>query len=177
MIYLISFVLLGLISSKEFRTGIITAPSGVFVFSIVIAVGIIYNLFYPFVMAVKYKRISVFFKILQRLINGTYSAIGYMLRDGIAIGFDFMGNVWGEWVEDATTTEENTKFGHKLITLSASIGHLEHENINRNKTQKFLTWLLNKAFMQNRHAVGSWLKHLELKRIEEMNLLRKKRKL
>ena len=155
---------------KELLRGVVTALLSLLVFTPVILIGIVFNLFYPTYMAIKSKDIKVFFWIYWRLIDGTLSTIGNFLYDGFAIHYDEMGNVWGEWVEDSITTEENTKFGEKNITMSASVGHIEYEKLPLFPRGKKLSNALNWAFRQRRHAIGSWEKFLAIKEINDRNL-------
>lgn len=142
----------------------------IIIFSIVIVIGMIFNLIYPIYMAIKYKNWKLFFSIWWRLIDGTLSTIGNFFYDGIAIAFDIMGNVWGEWIEDSVTSEENTMFGCKDVTVSASIGHLEYKKLPINKRGKGLSKILNKIFREKRHTLGSWEKYLAYEKIKNKNL-------
>ena len=155
---------------KLFFTGFLTMIASIIIFSTVIAVGIAYNIFYPLVMAIKYKDYKLFFSIWWRLIDGTLSAMGKFFYDGVAITFDVMGNVWGEWIEDSVTSKENTMFGFKEITVSAAIGHLESKNLPINRRGRGLSKTLNKVFGEKRHAIGSWEKYVAYKKIDAKNL-------
>ena len=170
MIIIAIFILIGLIISKEFRIGIVTTISAAIVFSLVIAIGLVFNVVYPFYMAFKEKDWKIFFRIWWRLIDGTYTFIGDVLYKGFAERYDELGNVWGEWVEDISTHTEHTTFGDKRTTLSASIGFLEYSKLYMSKVIKGISWLLNKVFVQTRHAIGSWEQKLALKKLEEENL-------
>jgi hypothetical protein len=155
---------------KELITGIVTAVASIIVFTPTILVGIIFNCIYPFYMAIKERSVLTFFIIVIRLIDGTLATIGNFLRDGFAVHYDEMGNVWGEWIEDAVTPVEETMFGEKNITISQSLGHLEHEKLPILKRGKTLSKVLNVAFREKCHAIGSWKKWLAYKKIEEQNL-------
>jgi hypothetical protein len=155
---------------KELLRGVVTFILSILVFSPVIAVGVIYMVFYPAYMSYKERDWRLFFKIYWRLIDGTLATIGNALYDGFSIKFDELGNVWGEWLEDSITTTELSKFGEKDITISASIGHLEYEKLPLFKRGKQLSKILNWAFRQKRHAIGSWEKFLAYKEIDERNL-------
>lgn len=167
-------LMLALITSKELRRGIITVIGSFIVFTPVIIIGVAYNLFYPFVMAYLEKDATLVYKIVFRLIKGTLATIGNALYYGLSVPWDIMGNVWGEWLEDSITTEESTPFGESGITISSSIGYLEFYNKPIFKRGKILSKVLNFAFNQKRHAVGSWEKHLALKKLETKNLFGKK---
>jgi hypothetical protein len=155
---------------RELARGLFTVVAAAIVFTPVIAIGIVYNLGYPFVMAWKEKSLIAFFKILWRLLDGTLATIGNMLYDGFSIKYDELANVWGEWIEDACTTEENTQFGKKGITVSAAVGHLEYAKIFMFERAKKLSKVLNVAFREKRHALGSWLKKLAYDEIDDKNL-------
>lgn len=159
---------------KELARGLITFVGSLIVFTPVVIIGIFYNVGYPFVMMFKEKSLLTFFKIWWRLIDGTCAAIGQFLFEGFAINYDILGNVWGEWLEDATTYKEETKFGEKNITISASIGYLEHNDIYIYKTGEVLSKALNIVFRENAHALGSWLKKVAIDKIHALDLKQKK---
>jgi len=158
---------------KELLKGILLLPASLLVFTPVILIGLIYNVFYPVVMAVKEKNPITFFRIWWRLIDGTLATIGEMLYQ-VAEKYDMLGNVYAEWIEDLSTTNENTRYGEKLITISAATGELEHKKRPRSKAVKGLSKALNVAFNESRHALGSWIKYLAIKEIEDRNLKGKK---
>ena len=164
------FVVLGLIVSKEFRYGLITMIGSAVVFTPVILIGIVYNIPYSIYMPFKEKNWKLFFKIWWRVIDGTYAFIGDVMYQGFSVRYDELGNVWGEWLEDAVAMEEKTSFGDKQTTISASIGYLEYNKIFMFKRGKNLSKALNFAFRQKRHAIGSWEKKLALKELKEKNL-------
>jgi hypothetical protein len=172
MLYIILaiFIILGLIVSREFRYGIITVIGSIIVFTPVIIIGIIYNVPYSLYMPFKEKDCKLFFKIWWRLIDGTYSFIGDILYKGFAEPYDELANVWGEWVEDGVGTKEDTPFGEKQTTISASIGFYEYYKIFMFKRGHKLSKALNIVFKQKRHAIGSWEKKLALKELEDKNL-------
>lgn len=155
---------------KELLRGIVTAILSIIVFTPVIVIGIIFNIFYPLVRSIQDKDWKLFFKLYWRLIDGTCATIGNMLYDGISIKWDEMGNVWGEWIEDSITTTENSKFGEKNITISASVGYLEYEKLPLFPRGKKLSKVLNWAFRENKHAMGSWEKKLAYDEIDAKNL-------
>ena len=155
---------------KELLRGIVTTILSILVFTPVIIIGIIFNVFYPIYMGIKERSFTLPFKIYWRLIDGTLAAIGNFLHDGFAVHYDEMGNVWGEWIEDSITTTENSKFGEKNITISASVGYLEYENLPLFPRGKKISKVLNWAFRQRRHAIGSWEMFLAIEKIKEQNL-------
>lgn len=169
MIYLSTILLFGLITVKAFRYGVLTLLGSVIVFSIVIAIGIVFNVFYPSYMALKNRSLKLFFQIYWRLIKGTFVAVGNIFYS-VALNYDITANVWSEWVEDAVTHEEKTTFGNEDVTISASIGYLEYSKIKMYKTGKFLSKVLNLVFGQTRHAIGSWENYLIVKELENKNL-------
>ncbi len=163
-IILISLIVLGLLISKEFRYGIITCIFGAIVFTPVIAFGVPYTVLYSIYMPFKEKDWKVFFKIWWRVIDGTYAFLGDVMAQGFSYRYDELGNVWGEWLEDAITMQEQTSFGEKRTTISASVGFLEYYKIFMFKRGHNLSKALNWAFRQKRHAIGSWEQKLALKR-------------
>lgn len=155
---------------KELYRGIVTALSSLLVFTPVIIIGVLFNIIYPTYMGIKEKNWKLPFKIYWRLIDGTCATIGNMLYEGFSIKWDEMGNVWGEWLEDSITTEEKTTFGDKSLTISASVGYLEYEKLPMFPRGKTLSKVLNWAFKQRRHAIGSWEKKLAYDKIDAQNL-------
>jgi len=168
------FAAFGLLISKPFRTGLFSLFGSIIVFSIVILIGLIFNLIYPIYMAAKAKDFRMFFSIWWRLISGTFQAAGDIMAN-FALDYDELGNVWGEWIEDAITTEENTKFGEAGISVSASIGELQNNKKPIFERGKKLSKLLNVVFQQTRHASGAWEKYEAIREIDERNLLGKKK--
>jgi len=170
IIILTAFAVLGLFISKEFRYGLITMVSSAIVFTPVIVVGIIYNIPYSIYMPFKEKDWKVFFKIWWRIIDGTYAFLGDVMYHGFSERYDELGNVWGEWLEDVVAKREETSFGDKQTTISASIGFLEYYKIFMFKRGHDLSKTLNWAFRQKRHAIGSWERKLALKELKDKNL-------
>jgi hypothetical protein len=171
MIYgILIFIILGIAINKEFRNGIGTSIGALIVFTPVILIGVLYLFPYSVYMSVKCKEWRIFFFILWRIVDGTYAAIGDFLKLGFAYRYDELGNVFAEWLEDVVTDGENTTFGDKQTTISASIGFLEATNRTIYKSGKGLSKALNVAFRQKRHAIGSWEKKQALKRLKEQNL-------
>lgn len=164
------FIILGLFVSKEFRYGIITIIGSAIVFTPVIAIGVPYTILYSFYMPFKERDWKVFFKIWWRTIDGTYSFLGDILYHGFAEPYDELANVWGEWLEDSIGTKEDTPFGDKQTTISATIGWYEYNKFHMFKRGHKLSKALNIAFRQKRHAIGSWERKLALKELEDKNL-------
>ena len=170
IIGLSSFLVLGVIISKEFRYGLLTAIGSVIVFTPIILFGIIYHIPYSIYMPFKERDWKLFFKIWWKAIDGTYSYIGDVLYAGVAEPYDELANIWGEWIEDSVGTEEDTPFGEKQTTVSATIGWYEYHNKFMFKRGHQLSKVLNKAFRQTRHAIGSWEKKLALEELKDKNL-------
>lgn len=169
-IVLIVFLAIGLLVSKEFRYGLITIIGSLIVFTPVIAIGIPYTILYSLYMPFKEKDWKLFFKIWWRIINGIYSFLGDVLYCGFAEPYDELANVWGEWLEDSVGVKEDTPFGDKQTTISATIGWYEYNKIFMFKRGHDLSKVLNMAFRQKRHAIGSWEKKMAIKELEEKNL-------
>jgi len=169
-IILISFIVIGLFVSKEFRYGIITTIGSVVVFTPVIIIGVIYSLPYSIYMSFKESDWRLFFRIWWRIIDGTYSFFGDILYKVFAEPYDELANVWGEWVEDGVGMKEDTPFGDKQTTVSASIGYYEYNKIFMFKRGRNLSKALNIAFKQERHAIGSWESKMVLKELKDKNL-------
>lgn len=171
MVAIVVFLVIGCFVAKEFRRGLITMIASLIVFTPIIAIGIVYNLVYPFYMGIKHRSFWLFRRIIWRLINGTFATLGNAMYDGVSIKWDEMGNVWGEWLEDVFTGEEKTTFGDKNTTISASIGFLEHKGIKMFNRTKKLSQLLNKVFREKRHCLGSWEIKKAIEEVHNRNLL------
>ena len=150
--------------------GLLTLFASLIVFPLFICIGIVFNIFYPFVMCIKTKSIKTVFNIYFRLIKGTYYFIDGIFYD-LAYKLDELGNVWGEWFEDAITPKEKTLFGDEKTTVSASIGELKYRLKHINKFGGFIDNLLNSVFNQTNHTKGSYQKKLALKKLKDKNLL------
>jgi hypothetical protein len=141
---------------KELGTGIFLFIASAIAFSVVLVVGIAYFPFYLIIAPIYYKKPIMFFTIIFKIIDGTCAFVGNVLND-IAIRYDELGNVWGEWLEDSVTSEENTLFGNKNTTVSASIGELEVNQKPMLIKGMFLSKLLNKFFRQKQHCKDAYL--------------------
>lgn len=170
MITLSILYIIGLLISKEFRTGFFNMVGAIVVFTPLISFGVIYSVVHAFYMAIKKRKIQLLGHYIWRLIDGTYTVLGDMMKYGIAYRLDELGNVFGESFEDSITTEETTPFGEKQTTISASIGFLEYHNLPMFKFGKFVSKLLNFAFRQKYHTIGSWELKLAKKELEDKNL-------
>jgi len=158
---------------KELISGLAVFIGSTVVFTLMIIIGVLYNLVYPFYMAGKYKDWKLFFRIWWKLIDGTLAVIGSIFHS-VGLQWDILGNVWGEWIEDGVAQTEKTKFGIKNLTVSAAFGYIEHEGIFMYKRGHAISKALNFVFREKKHALGSWLKHLAYRKIEEQDLKEKK---
>jgi hypothetical protein len=139
---------------KEFVQGIIVFIASLLVTIPVYIYCIPYCLGYAFYMSITLKDWKAFFVIWWRIIDGFFAAIGHILRE-TAIGVDITWNVFGEGIEDLVTTEEETLFRKKGVTVSSAVGDLEIRDklIPRGK---WFTKVLNIAFNQKQHAIDSY---------------------
>jgi len=153
---------------KELITGIVTLIGSLLTFTLVIIIGLLYALFHSIILPIQTKNYKDFFRVWWKLIDGTLATIGNMFKD-IAISYDELGNVYGEWVEDSITMEDDTPLGDKNTTISASIGYLEHENKHMFNRGKKLSKILNIVFRQKKHALGSWLTKIAKEAIDAEN--------
>jgi len=151
---------------KELIRGIVALVGSLIVFSTVIVIGILYSPFHSIILAVQKRNISYFFIVWYKLLDGTLATVGGMLYN-LAVDYDCLGNVWGEWVEDAITPDDNTHFGEKNTTISASIGQLEKRESIIYTRGVTLSKVLNKVFRQKRHAEGSWDYKLAKEKIDK----------
>lgn len=166
------FISLGLIISKDFRNGVGTSLGALIVFSVVIVFGTIHFVPFTIYRSIKERSFKILLFLWKRWVLGIYTSFGDMLKLGIAYRYDELANVMGgELVEDLIGRMEDTAFGAERTTLSASIGYYEYIGIYINKFGRNLSKALNVVFNQTRHALGSWEKKLELKKIKDKNLL------
>jgi len=94
---------------------------------------------------------------LLKIIDGVLCAIAYIIYS-IAIALDMIWNVFGELFEDLITHKEETYFGEKDITVSASIGQIKTNN-HLNKFGKFKERVLNFFFNEKDHCGYAWEEH------------------
>jgi hypothetical protein len=139
---------------KELLQGIWVLIWAIIVTTLVWSIGTIYSLGYSIWLTLTLKKPIAFFKFWLRTIDGFLAAIGHVLHE-IAYALDLTWNVNGEIIEDIVTTEENTTFNQKNITVSSSIGRLELDS-KLNKSGKKFSKVLNFFFGQKRHAIDSW---------------------
>lgn len=139
---------------KELLSGLITLIGALIITGPILIFGTLYSLCYSIWLTLTLKKWYSFFTFWWRLLDGFAAALGSALHD-IAFALDMMWNVNGEIIEDIITTEENTMFSEKNVTVSASTGKLEIEG-KLNKTGIKFSKFLNVVFMQRRHAIDSW---------------------
>jgi len=121
---------------------------------IILPLGFLYSFGYSFWLLITLKNWKAFFVFWWKLFDGFAYALGYILYN-LALGLDLAWNVNGELIEDSITAKENTTFGDKETTVSASVGKLELDN-KLNKTGKGFSRVLNVVFWQRAHAIDSW---------------------
>lgn len=109
---------------------------------------------YSIWLTVTLKKWYAFFTFWWRLVDGFAAAIANGIYE-MAYMLDLMWNVNGEILEDMVTTEENTTFTDKDISVSASIGKLQSEG-KLNKFGLKFSKLLNFFFGQKQHALDAW---------------------
>jgi hypothetical protein len=149
---------------KELLTGIWVLIWSIIVSVLIFSIGTLYSFGYSIWLTFT-KDYKAFFKFWIKLIDGLLSVIGDICFY-IAKSLDIGWNINGEILEDMLTAEEDTTFGEKGITVSASVGKLEVDN-KLNKFGLFFTKLLNLFFWQKRHAVDSWHYYLAKKELSE----------
>lgn len=152
----------------ELIKGVVILLASLIVFSITIAIGVLYTVPFSFYEWKHKGFFKGFFMCWVNRIDGTLFNIGAYLGEG-AVRYDKIGNVWGEWVEDSTTAKDETTFGDADTTISASIGYLEHNNIPMNKRGSRLSEVLNIVFMQKKHALGSWIYKVKVQEVVDAN--------
>lgn len=139
---------------KELLTSIWALVWALIVSSLMFSIGTLYSLGYAIWLSVTLKKWYAFFTFWWRLIDGFAAALGNLIYQ-IAYSLDLGWNVNGEVIEDLITSEEETTFSQKNISVSASIGKLQVEG-KLNKFGKGFSKLLNFAFGQKQHAIDSW---------------------
>lgn len=139
---------------KELFNGILTLIGAIVVSVFMYSIGTLYSLCYSIWLTVTMRKWYAFFTFWLRLVDGFAAVLGNILQE-LAYSLDLGWNVNGEMIEDAITTEENTTFSSKNISVSASVGKLQVEG-KLNKFGLKFSKLLNKVFHQKNHAVDSW---------------------
>ena len=118
------------------------------------SIGTLYSLGYAVWLSVTMKDWKAFFKFLWRLIDGIAAAVGHVLFE-TAYALDLGWNMNGEIIEDMVTSEEDTHFSEKNISVSATIGKLQIDD-KLNEVGKKFSKVLNFFFNQKQHAVDAW---------------------
>jgi hypothetical protein len=139
---------------KELFEGIWALIWALIVTTLMWSIGIVYSLVYSIYMSITCKDKWMFFKFWWRMIDGFAAALGYLLYEA-AYALDLTWNVNGEIIEDIITTEENTTFNQKNISVSASTGKLQIEDKLVPSGKKF-SKVLNFFFGQKQHAIDAW---------------------
>jgi hypothetical protein len=140
---------------KELLQGLLAALMAVIVSALLLPWLTIYSIFYSIYFAFKLRSFMSLLRFWWKVIDGTLAAVGHILYS-IGIGLDMSWNVQGEFLEDTITAKEDTTFGDKSVTVSASVGKLEMDH-DLNKWGRMSTRILNVVFWQKRHAIDSWL--------------------
>lgn len=125
---------------------------------------ILHQIVHAIYMTVTLKDWKSLFRLAWRTVDGTFAVIGYLLYH-IAYSQDLLWNVYGEAIEDVTTSKEDTLFGNKEVSVSAAIGKEEYEG-RLVPSGKIITKILNVAFWQKQHAIDSWLFYKSKKELE-----------
>lgn len=139
---------------KEFIKGLIVLISSITLTALILWFLFLYSLGYSIWKTITLKDWKAFFVFWITLIDGILACIGHLLYN-IGYSLDLLWNVKGEALEDMFTAKEDTEFGKKNISVSASIGKLEIEG-DLNSFGRALSRLLNFVFQQKQHAKDSW---------------------
>ena len=140
---------------KNFLFGFVTLVMAIIVSVLMFSVGTIYSLLYSIWLTITLKKWYAFFEFWWNMFDGYLHSLGNLLYE-IAYFLDLCWNVNGEILEDLITSEENTTFGNKDISVSATTGKLVIDNKINTKFGKFFVKLLNVVFNQEQHAVDAW---------------------
>jgi len=149
---------------KYFFTSLVTLIAAILVTAVYLPLGFAYSLGHAVYMSFKSDKYRLL-KLLWRIINGFFAAVGYILFH-LAVGLDMFWNVFGELIEDFFTHEEQTHYGEPLITVSSSTGDIQ----KRGRITKLglgFSKLLNKVFGQKQHCLDSWELHNKSKELRK----------
>ena len=124
----------------------------------------LYQLGYSIWLSITLKRWYAFFVFWWKNIDGILSCIGHFIYH-LAYSLDLLWNVNGEALEDMFTAKEETEFGKKNTSVSASIGKLQISG-DLNKFGKRFSKFLNFIFGQSNHAEDSWMMKIERERLD-----------
>lgn len=150
---------------KELLSGALTLLGALIVSPLMFSIGILYSLCYSIWLSLTLKKWYAFFLFWWRLVDGLCASLGNLLLE-VAFSLDLAWNVNGEILEDMITTEENTTFGQKNITVSASTGKIEIDG-KLNKFGLKFSKALSLIFKQKKHAIDSWDFYQAKKKIRE----------
>lgn len=156
---------------KEFLIGIWSLFFALLVSVLMFTVGTLYSLIYSFYMSITGKDWKSFFRFWWKTIDGLLSSIGNLLYE-MGYSLDTAWNVNGEILEDMITSEENTTFGQKNISVSASVGKLQVEG-KLNRFGKIFSRILNVFFWQKQHAIDAWYYTSARKELKEKYFTKK----
>jgi hypothetical protein len=145
---------------KELLSGFWAMIWAIIVTILIWPISILYSFGYSIWLTITMKKWYAFFQFWWRLVDGFAAALGNLFFE-IAYSLDLTWNVNGEIIEDMITSEEDTTFAKKNISVSASTGKLELDG-KLNKIGFKFSKTLNFFFGQERHAIDSW-KFLEAK--------------
>jgi uncharacterized protein Usg len=157
---------------KELLNGIYILFFALLVSVIMFTVGNVYSFVYSIWLSITFKDWKAFLKFWVKTVDGMLSVVGHIFKE-IAYALDLGWNVNGEILEDVFTHEENTTFGQKNITVSASIGKLQLEG-KLNKFGKTFSKLLDVFFNEHNHSVDSWLYREDYKAFRSKYFKRRK---
>lgn len=150
---------------KEFFTGLVVLVASSVVTVLVLWFLLLYSLGYSIWKTITLKDWKAFFVFWWTLIDGIFACIGHILYN-IGYSLDLLWNVKGEALEDMITAKEDTTFGQKNISVSASVGKLEIEG-ELNAWGRFSSKVLNFVFQQRQHATDSWYMKLAKDKLKE----------
>jgi hypothetical protein len=139
---------------KELGIGIWSLLWATAVSVLVITIGTLYSFGYSIWLSITLKKWHACLTFWWRLIDGFAAALGHLFYE-CAYSQDLCWNVNGEIIEDMITSEEETTFTQKNISVSASTGKLEIDG-KLNWFGRGFSKTLNFFFGQKQHAVDAW---------------------
>lgn len=139
---------------KELFSGLWSLLWATLVSCLMITIGTVYSLGYSIWQTLTLKKWYAFFTFWWRLVDGFCAALGHLFYE-MAYAMDLCWNVNGEIIEDLITSEENTTFTNKNISVSASTGKLEIDG-KLNRSGRIFSKTLNFFFGQRNHATDAW---------------------
>lgn len=141
---------------KQFLFALLALIGSAIVTIVYLPLGFLYSIGYGIWLKRRGNQWTALFRYAWRIVDGTFCAFAHIIHWGLAYGLDLLWNVHGELIEDAVTHEDDTTFGEKDISVSASIGKLEIDG-KLNKTGRIFSKVLNFVFWQKQHAKDAWL--------------------